>query len=85
MVEQGPNFIDHCGFKGQNEVVDKLSTERNGNCFVINRFEENVVFSCKVLKFNRFNMRQERDLLVTNIYVYNIKSKSKSTFVETGS
>jgi hypothetical protein len=66
MVEAGQKkFTDHCGFGSTQEIVEKLNTERN----------EQVLFSCKVLKFNRFNMKQERDLLVTNLYVYNIKNK----------
>lgn len=33
--------------------------------------------SCKVIKFNRFNMKQDRDLLISNLYLYNIKKNSK--------
>ena len=34
---------------------------------------EKVIFSCQVVKFNRFGMNQERTLLLTNQNLYNIK------------
>jgi hypothetical protein len=34
---------------------------------------EKVVFSCVVKKFNRFGMKQERTLLLTNSNLYNLK------------
>ena len=34
---------------------------------------ESVVFSCVVVKYNRFGMKQERMLLLTNQNLYNIK------------
>lgn len=34
---------------------------------------EQVIYSCAVLKFNRFGLRQDRILLVTNYCIYNIK------------
>lgn len=34
---------------------------------------EDVIFSIIVLKFNRWNMKQERTLLLTNFSLYNIK------------
>ncbi len=37
---------------------------------------ERVVFSCKVIKFNRFGMQQERTLLLTNLYLCNLKKKN---------
>lgn len=33
------------------------------------------MFSTKVLKYNRFGMKQERDLLLTTEKIYNIKKK----------
>jgi serum/glucocorticoid-regulated kinase 2 len=65
MVDAAPTFTDHCGFAQTQEIMDILA----------NNPGEKVVFSCTVLKYNRFNMKQERDLLITNKYTYNIKSK----------
>ena len=38
---------------------------------------EKIIFSCKVIKFNRFGMKQERNLLLTNVYLSNLKKKRK--------
>lgn len=37
---------------------------------------EKVLFSCKVLKHNRWGMRQYRGMLVTNTRIYNLKDVS---------
>lgn len=37
---------------------------------------EKVVFSCVVIKINRFGMKQERTLLLTTLNLYNIKKES---------
>lgn len=34
---------------------------------------EKVIFSCIVLKINRWGMKQDRILLLTNLNLYNIK------------
>lgn len=34
---------------------------------------EKVVFSCIVIKYNRWGMKQDRTFLLTNMYLYNIK------------
>ena len=73
-----PVFRDTCGFGEMPEITEKLNAERNGNYLNSNAFVEKILFSCRVNKFNRFNMKQERDFLCTNLYLYNIKSKSKS-------
>jgi len=36
---------------------------------------EKVVFSSKVIKYNRFGMKQERIVLLTNLHLSNIKKK----------
>ena len=38
---------------------------------------ERIVFSGKVIKYNRFGMKQERVILLTNLYLSNIKKKRK--------
>lgn len=38
---------------------------------------EHIVFSCHVLKYNRFGMRQERNLLLTTTQLANVKGHGK--------
>lgn len=38
---------------------------------------EKIVFTGKVIKYNRFGMKQERIILLTNLYLSNIKKKRK--------
>lgn len=42
---------------------------------------EKIIFSCKVTKYNRFGMKQERNLLLTNIYLSNLKKKGNATII----
>lgn len=35
------------------------------------------MFSAKVQKWNKFNIKQDRNLIITNLNVYNFKKKSK--------
>ena len=41
-------------------------------------FIEHIVFSCQVLKYNRFRMKQTRNLLLTTHKLCNVKDRSKS-------
>ena len=43
------------------------------------------MFSTKVLKYNRFGMKQERDLLLTTERIYNIKKKDVQRQIEISS
>jgi hypothetical protein len=43
---------------------------------------EVVVFSCKLLKYNRFKMRQERNLLLTTDKIANVKSNEFKRSIE---
>ncbi len=38
--------------------------------------EETIYFSDKIIKINRFNMSQERNIIITNKALYNLKKKS---------
>lgn len=38
---------------------------------------EYLVFSGKVIKYNRFGMKQERVIMLTNLYLSNIKKKCR--------
>jgi len=44
---------DHLNFKFDDEIMSQLDNN------------EHIVFSCKVIKINRFGMKQERNLLLT--------------------
>lgn len=38
---------------------------------------ETLLFSDKIIKINRYNMSQERNIIVTDKAIYNLKKKSK--------
>lgn len=38
---------------------------------------EHIVFSCQVLKYNRFGMKQTRNLLLTTHQISNVKDRGK--------
>jgi hypothetical protein len=42
---------------------------------------ENVMYSNKVKKFNRFEWTQERSLVITDKKIYNFKKLSKGIFI----
>jgi len=70
MVESGnsrmqpiPIGHDHLNFKHDEEIMKQLDTN------------EHIVFSCKVLKYNRFGMKQERYLLLTTHQLCNVKKQ----------
>ena len=54
---------DECKCGANQNVMAQLDTAKG----------ERVVFSCIVTKYNRWNMKQERILLLTNQTLYNIK------------
>ena len=56
-------FNDYIGCATNEEVMACLDTGKG----------EAVVFSCIVVKYNRWGMKQERCFLLTNQYLYNIK------------
>ena len=39
--------------------------------------EEDLLFSDKLIKINRYGLSQERNILITNKAIYNLKKKSK--------
>ena len=51
------------GFATNKTVLDQIEYVKG----------EKVIFSCVVVKYNRFGMKQERALLLTNFNLYNIK------------
>ncbi len=47
------------------------------SCLISFNFLENIVFSCQVLKYNRFGMKQTRNLLLTTHQICNVKDRGK--------
>lgn len=58
-----PIGIDSLNFKNDQEIMKQLDSS------------ESLVYSTKVLKFNRFGFKQERNLLLTTEKLANIKKK----------
>lgn len=56
---------DHLGFSNNNDIKKIIADEK-------------VLFSDKIIKINRFNMSQERNIVITNKAIYNLKKKSKT-------
>lgn len=56
-------FPDYIGCGQNPEILNQMDTNEG----------EYVVFSCIVKKYNRFNMKQDRTLLLTNSNLYNLK------------
>ena len=56
-------FDDYMGCANNPEIMAQLDTGSG----------EKVVFSCIVIKYNRWGMKQDRTFLLTNQYLYNIK------------
>lgn len=57
-------FPDYMGCGQNPEIIAQMDTNEG----------EKVIFSCIVKKFNRFNMKQERTMLLTNTNLYNLKA-----------
>ena len=71
------------------ELVDALSLSEdselkkvftNGNSLFLTSVES-VFLSCKVKKFNKYNMKQERTLAFTEKHLYSLKGKSKLALI----
>jgi hypothetical protein len=75
MVEKS-EFKDHAELGRDPEIVTMLDKSRNGIFKLLFRVIERIVFSGKVIKYNRFGMKQDRTILLTNLNLYNIKKKS---------
>lgn len=56
-------FIDYMGCAQNQEILLQLQINKG----------ERIVYSCLVIKFNKWGMKQERTLLLTNQCLYNIK------------
>ena len=80
MVDKS-EFKDHAELSKDSEILSCLDKARNGkSTYFCMRFWplltlERIVFSGKVIKYNRFGMKQDRTILLTNLNLYNIKKK----------
>ena len=60
-------FEDRMGCAQMPDIVATFDTDK----------DEKVVYSCVVAKINRWGMKQDRTLLLTNFNLFNIKDKKK--------
>ena len=58
---------DRLGFGVDEEILKTVLSEK-------------ILFSDKIIKINRFDMSQERNILITDKAIYNFKKKSKKIF-----
>jgi uncharacterized protein (UPF0216 family) len=55
---------DHLNFKNEKTIQQIIG-------------DEELLFSDKLIKINRYGLSQERNILITNKAIYNLKKKSK--------
>lgn len=55
---------DYLDFKSDKSVLKTVNQEK-------------IIFSDKIIKINRYNVSQERNIVITDKAVYNLKKKSK--------
>lgn len=55
---------DHLNFKNDNDILKQIK-------------DEILLLSDKIIKVNRFGLSQERNIVITNKSIYNLKKKSK--------
>ena len=58
------NVKDHLNFRNDKDIKSIIKNEE-------------LLLSDKVIKINRYGLSQERNILVTNLNIYNLKKKSK--------
>ena len=54
---------DHLNFKKDNDILKQIQ-------------DEILLLSDKIIKVNRYGMSQERNIVITNKSIYNLKKKS---------
>jgi hypothetical protein len=55
---------DHLNFKNDSDILKQIKDEK-------------LLLSDKIIKVNRFGLSQERNIVITNKSIYNLKKKSK--------
>ncbi len=63
-MENGNTSKDHLNFKNDQEIKSVLGNEE-------------LLLSDKLIKINRYGLSQERNIIITNQNIYNLKKKSK--------
>jgi hypothetical protein len=66
------NDNDYLLFAGEKEIRSIIKDGKNRKN---NYFSEVLLFSDKLIKINRYNMSQERNIVITNKGIYNLKKK----------
>ena len=54
---------DHLNFKNDSDILKQIKDEK-------------LLLSDKIIKVNRFGLSQERNIVITNKNIYNLKNKS---------
>ena len=54
---------DHLNYKNDNDILKQIK-------------DEILLLSDKIIKVNRYGMAQERNIVITNKNIYNLKNKS---------
>ena len=54
---------DHLNYKNDNDILKQIK-------------DEILLLSDKIIKVNRYGMAQERNIVITNKSIYNLKNKS---------
>jgi hypothetical protein len=66
------NDNDYLLFAGEKEIRSIIKDGKNRKN---KNFSEVLLFSDKLIKINRYNMSQERNIVITNKGIYNLKKK----------
>ena len=64
----------------QNHIIDKLLFREDKTITKLTK-QEQILFSDKLIKINRHGSSQERNLLITDKAIYNLKKKSKNYLI----
>ena len=63
-MEDDTVLKDHLKFRNDKDIKSIIKNEE-------------LLLSDKIIKINRYGLSQERNILVTNLNIYNLKKKSK--------
>ena len=66
--------MDQLSLSGDSDIKKILE---NGNDFSI-KLAESIILSCKVEKYNKYDWKQERVLLVSEYHIFSLNKKSKN-------
>ena len=63
-MEDESSSKDHLNFRNDKNIIQIIG-------------DDELLLSDKIIKINRYGLSQERNILVTNQNIYNLKKKSK--------